>query len=129
MLAREPGASAMADSGSTLQTIMAILVGLLMLGLGATVSLAKFVRNVRELKGPLVGLACQTLAMPFLAYIFSIIFQFPAATTVSVIAIGCTPGETCKRCLRCLQGGVRAPTAGSVRAPRLPSRWRDTAEL
>lgn len=106
----------MADSGATLQTIMAVLVGLLMLGLGATVSLAKFARNVRELKGPLVGLASQTLAMPFLAYILAIIFQFPVATTVSIIAIGCTPGEAVRQPpSRCSPGCTRLPRQSSRR--------------
>jgi len=81
------------DSGATLQTIMAVLVGLLMLGLGSTVSVRSFMRNLRTAKGPIVGVLSQVLAMPFLAYILCVIFRFPAIVTISVIAIGCTPGE------------------------------------
>lgn len=72
--------------------MLVILVALLMLGLGSTVSVAKLRRAVVYWKAILVGLVCQVLLMPLLAYLLVIIFDLKTAEAVSIIVTGSVPG-------------------------------------
>jgi bile acid:Na+ symporter, BASS family len=72
---------------------MAVLVALLMLGLGATVSVPKFRRSIANWRGPFIGFVSQTFFMPLIAFLLCVIFQLDQVTALSVVAIGCSPGE------------------------------------
>lgn len=45
-----------------LQTLLGVLVALLMLGLGATISFQGLKRSIRNWRAPLVGFCCQVRA-------------------------------------------------------------------
>lgn len=82
-----------ATSGVALiQTLLIIIVFLLMMGLGATVTVADFKQTLKTPKGPIAGLLSQFGVMPLVAYLFAKALGVSNATGLSMVLIGCTPG-------------------------------------
>ncbi|MCA9637098.1 MAG: bile acid:sodium symporter, partial [Myxococcales bacterium] len=76
------------------QALLGILLIVLMMGLGATLSVANFREILRSPKGPLIGLASQYGWMPLVAFGLAKGLDLPPAMAVSLIVVGCTPGGT-----------------------------------
>ncbi len=68
-------------------------LGLIMLGLGLTLTLADFKRVIRMPRAVIVGLACQMLVLPMVAYGLVVAFALPPELGVGMILLAATPGS------------------------------------
>ncbi len=76
------------------QGLLGVLLIVLMMGLGSTLTLANFREILRRPKGPLIGLASQFGWMPLVAFALATLLELPDAMAISLIVVGCTPGGT-----------------------------------
>jgi len=76
------------------QAISAIVVGFVMLGMGASLTLGDFGRVLRQPHGVAIGLACQFGIMPLLGFTLVRVLDLPGAVAVGVLIIACMPGGT-----------------------------------
>ncbi len=74
--------------------LLAVLLAVLMAGMGASLTLADFKTVLRRPRGPLIGLASQYGWMPLIAYGLCRGLGLPDDLAVSLIVVGCTPGGT-----------------------------------
>jgi bile acid transporter len=74
--------------------LLALLLAVLMAGMGASLTLADFKAVLRRPRGPLIGLASQYGWMPLIAYGLCRGLGLPDDLAVSLIVVGCTPGGT-----------------------------------
>lgn len=87
------------------------LLGLVMFGMGLTLSVNDFKMVLTKPTDVLIGILSQFIIMPVLAYILCIILQLPAEVAVGVILVGCCPGGTSSNVMTFL---ARGDTALSV---------------
>lgn len=85
---------ALAMLGPIEKALLAVLLLVLMTGIGTTLSGAHFRSILRSPKGVLVGLASQFGWMPLVAYGLAKVLGLPPAMAVGLVLIGCTPGGT-----------------------------------
>jgi len=76
------------------KALVGILVLVLMLGMGATLTAGDFRRVARHPRGVLIGLASQFGWMPLIAYALSKGLGLPQTAAVGLVLVGCTPGGT-----------------------------------
>ena len=76
------------------QAALALMVLVIMLGMGATIRIADFKNAIAQPKGFLVGMLCQFGLMPAIALGLALAFQLPAPIALSLIMVGATPGGT-----------------------------------
>ena len=76
------------------QALLALLLVVLMIGMGATLTVDAFREVLRRPRGPLLGLASQFGWMPLIAYLLASGLGLPPAMAVGLIVVGCTPGGT-----------------------------------
>lgn len=76
------------------KALLAILLLVLMTGIGATLSPGHFRDIVRSPKGVLIGLASQFGWMPLIAFALAKGLSLPAPMAVGLVLVGCTPGGT-----------------------------------
>lgn len=74
--------------------LLALLLAVLMAGMGASLTTADFKEVFRRPRGPLIGLASQYGWMPLIAYGLCRGLGLPDDLAVSLIVVGCTPGGT-----------------------------------
>lgn len=78
-----------------LQTILlALLLVVLMAGMGASLTLEDFREVLRRPRGPLIGLLSQYGWMPLIAFGLCKALGLPDDLAISLIVVGCTPGGT-----------------------------------
>lgn len=82
-----------------------ILLGVIMFGMGMTLSANDFKEVVKQPKSVAIGVAAQFIVMPLLAYGLAVIFQLPAEIAVGVILVGCCPGGTASNVITYLSKG------------------------
>ena len=76
------------------QSMIAVLLGVIMLGMGLTLTTGDF-RRVLALPGPvLAGLALQFTVMPLSGWALAHAFGLPAGLAVGLILVACCPGGT-----------------------------------
>jgi len=75
-----------------LQLIFAIVVILLMLGLGATLTPADFRQARKVWKAPLVAVLCQFVFMPLISFALAIGLGVTKEQGISMLVVGCSPG-------------------------------------
>lgn len=73
---------------------LAIMIFVLMFGMGATLTWADFARGLKKPKALIIGFLSQFGIMPALAFGLAKIFQLPDVVAMSLILVGCTPGGT-----------------------------------
>lgn len=73
---------------------LAIMVFVLMFGMGATLTWSDFSRSLRKPKALIIGFLSQFGIMPALAFVLARLFHLPDVIAMSLILIGCTPGGT-----------------------------------
>ena len=73
---------------------LAIMIILLMLGMGATLSWADFRHSLRNPKAFIIGILSQFGFMPLIAFSLAIALELPNEVALALIMIGCTPGGT-----------------------------------
>lgn len=80
---------------SELETkLLGVMMMVIMLGMGASLTFKDFAIALRKPQGVLVGLICQYGIMPALAYGLSQLLGLPPAYAIGLILMGCMPGGT-----------------------------------
>jgi bile acid:Na+ symporter, BASS family len=73
-------------------TIAPIALALIMLGLGASLTVKDFTRVCQNPKDFLIGLTCQLILLPIIAYFLIIILRTPIELALGVMLIAAAPG-------------------------------------
>lgn len=76
------------------QALLALLLVVLMIGMGATLTGDAFRQVLRSPKGPLVGLLSQYGWMPLVAFALAKGLGLPKEMAIGLVVVGCTPGGT-----------------------------------
>ena len=101
---------------------IAILLGVVMFGMGMTLSVEDFKGILRRPVDVFIGLVAQFTIMPLLAYGLAIIFQLPPELAAGVILVGTCPGGTASNVITYLAKGdlalsVSMSMASTILAP------------
>ena len=78
--------------GAAEQAMLAAMIFVIMLGMGATIHRTDVVAALRRRRAFAVALACQLLMMPLLAFLLALAFALPPPAALAMIMIGATPG-------------------------------------
>ncbi len=70
------------------------ILGIIMLGMGMTMTVDDFKGVLQSPKAVLIGVLAQFVVMPGLAYVLCKLFNLPPEIAVGVILVGCCPGGT-----------------------------------
>ena len=73
-------------------TIAPVALALIMLGLGASLTVKDFTRVAQNPKEFFVGLVCQLVVLPLIAYLLIIILKTPTELALGVMLIAAAPG-------------------------------------
>ncbi len=76
------------------KALLAVLLLVLMTGMGATLTPRNFSDIARRPKGVLIGLASQFGWMPLLAFVLAQALNLDEAFAIGLLIVGCTPGGT-----------------------------------
>lgn len=106
------------------QSIITILLGIIMFGMGMTLSLDDFKIVLKRPLDILKGTAAQFIIMPVLAFLLSKIFGLEEALMVGVVLVGTCPGGTSSNVISYMAGGdvamsVAMTTVSTLLAPFL----------
>ena len=74
--------------------LLGVLMMVIMLGMGASLTFKDFAIALRKPQGVLIGLLCQYGIMPFLAFSLAKVLGLPPAMAIGLILMGCMPGGT-----------------------------------
>ncbi len=74
--------------------LLGVMMMIIMLGMGASLTFKDFKIAFRKPQGILVGLLCQYGIMPFLGYLMAVVLGLPPAIAVGLLLMGCMPGGT-----------------------------------
>jgi BASS family bile acid:Na+ symporter len=74
--------------------LLGIMMMVIMLGMGASLTFKDFRIAFRKPQGILVGLVCQYGIMPFLGYLLAVALGLPPALAIGLMLMGCMPGGT-----------------------------------
>jgi BASS family bile acid:Na+ symporter len=88
------------------------MLGLIMFGMGMTLSPHDFQILLRRPKDVLIGTTAQFLIMPALAWLLTVLFQLPEELALGVILVGCCPGGTASNVITYLAKGDLALSVG-----------------
>ncbi|MGO2745322.1 bile acid:sodium symporter family protein [Microbacterium sp.] len=81
--------------GSALTTIgLPVALGIIMLGLGLSLTLADFARVLKQPKAVLVALLCQLVLLPAICFGLVLLFQLPPVLAVGMMMLAASPGGT-----------------------------------
>ena len=96
-----------------LKSYITWMLGIIMFGMGMTMTLADFKGVLQSPKAVCIGVIAQFVLMPSLVYLLCQLFQLPAEIAVGVILVGCCPGGHRIQCDHlygkrqyCIIGGV-----------------------
>ena len=100
------------------------VLGLIMFGMGMTMTAADFKGVLQSPKAVLIGVAAQFIVMPGLAYVLCKAFALPAEIAVGVILVGCCPGGTASNVITYMARGntalsVACTSVSTILAPLL----------
>ncbi|MFU0792183.1 bile acid:sodium symporter family protein [Virgibacillus proomii] len=103
---------------------ISILLGIVMFGMGMTLSLADFSEVVRHPKSVVIGVVSQFLLMPLIAYGLAKGLNLPPEIAIGVILVGACPGGTASNVMTFLAKGntalsVAITTVSTLLAPLL----------
>lgn len=87
---------------------ISLVLGIIMFGMGLTLSLQDFKGIIKAPKSVLIGVLAQYTIMPLLAYGLAHLFQLPPEVAVGVILVGCCPGGTASNVITYLARGNTA---------------------
>ncbi len=88
--------------------LLGIMMMVIMLGMGASLTFKDFRIAFRKPQGILVGLVCQYAVMPFLGYLLAVLLGLPPALAIGLILMGCMPGGTTSNIFTYFSKGVLA---------------------
>ncbi len=89
-------------------TLLGVMMMIIMLGMGASMTPRDVLLAFRKPKGILVGLVSQFAVMPLLAFALAMALGLPAPLAVGLILIGCMPGGTTSNIFAYFSKGVLA---------------------
>ncbi len=114
------------------------LLGIVMLGMGLTLSFKDFAEVSKNPKGVIIGVVAQFVIMPSIAFLLVKLFQLPPDLAIGVILVGACPGGTSSNVMTYLARGntalsVACTTISTLLAPILTpavfylfaSQWLD----
>lgn len=84
---------------------ISILLGIVMFGMGLTLSLNDFKMVLKAPRDVFIGIAAQFLIMPLIAYGLCVVLDLPPEIAVGVILVGCCPGGTASNVMTFLARG------------------------
>lgn len=76
------------------QALLALMIFVIMLGMGASLTIADFRAVFRKPRGVLIGFISQFGLMPFIAFTLATVLNLHPAYAIALILIGCLPGGT-----------------------------------
>lgn len=94
---------------------ISILLGIVMFGMGLTLTAQDFKEVFKRPKDVAIGVGAQFIIMPLLAYALAVGLQLPPEVAVGVILVGCCPGGTASNVMTYLARGD-TPLSVSVTA-------------
>ena len=80
--------------GAFEQTILALMIGVIMLGMGASLTPRDFYLALRRPYGLAIGVTAQYGIMPFLGFLLATFLTVPEAIAVGILIMACMPGGT-----------------------------------
>lgn len=81
--------------GSALTTIgLPVALGIIMLGLGLSLTLADFARVLKQPKAVIIALLCQLVLLPAICFGLVLAFQLPPILAVGMMMLAASPGGT-----------------------------------
>lgn len=86
------------------KALLAVLILVLMAGMGATLERRRFVDTLRQPRGLLIGLASQFGWMPLIAFGLAKGLGLPNELALGLLVVGCTPGGTTSNLFAYLAG-------------------------
>ncbi len=89
-------------------TLLGIMMMVIMLGMGASMTWRDFMLAFRKPRGIIVGLTSQFLVMPALGFALAMALGLPPAMAVGLILIACMPGGTTSNIFAYFSKGVLA---------------------
>ena len=84
---------------------IAPLLGIVMFGMGLTLTASDFREVVRQPRDVIIGILSQFLIMPIVAYLLCLVMHLPPEIAVGVILVGCCPGGTASNVMTFLARG------------------------
>ena len=93
-------------------TVISPLLGVIMFGMGMSLSLNDFRIVFSRPRDVLIGCAAQFTVMPLLAFLLSRLFALDEALAIGVILVGCCPGGTASNVITFLAKGDLALSVG-----------------
>jgi predicted Na+-dependent transporter len=88
--------------------LLSVMMMLIMLGMGASLTFKDFRIAFRKPQGILVGLLCQYAIMPFLGYLMASALGLSPALSIGLILMACMPGGTTSNIFTYFSKGVLA---------------------
>ncbi|MEM7214767.1 MAG: bile acid:sodium symporter [Pseudomonadota bacterium] len=76
------------------QTLLGIMVAVIMLGMGASLTPRDFYLALRRPYGLMIGVVCQYGIMPLLGFILAIVLVVPETIAIGILIMACMPGGT-----------------------------------
>ena len=81
--------------GSALTTIgLPVALGIIMFGLGLSLTLGDFARIAKHPRAVIIALACQLLVLPALCFSLVLLFHLPPVLAVGMMLLAASPGGT-----------------------------------
>ncbi|MEG0259117.1 MAG: bile acid:sodium symporter family protein [Lysinibacillus sp.] len=96
------------DNFTWIGPYVTVLLGIVMFGMGMTLSFGDFKLILQHPKGVLIGVVSQFIVMPGLAFLLAKVFQLSPEVAVGVILVGCCPGGTASNVMTFLSKGNTA---------------------
>ena len=84
------------------------MLGIIMFGMGMTMTVADFKTVLQSPKAVAIGVAAQFVVMPSLAYMLCKVFNLPPEIAIGVILVGCCPGGTASNVITYMAKGNTA---------------------
>jgi BASS family bile acid:Na+ symporter len=88
--------------------LLGVMMMVIMMGMGASLTWRDFLIAFRKPKGVLVGIFCQYGIMPLLSFTMAMLLGLPPALAVGLILMGCMPGGTTSNIFTYFSKGVLA---------------------
>lgn len=107
-----------------LKTYITWMLGIIMFGMGMTMTLGDFKGVLQSPKAVTIGVFAQFIVMPTLAYLLCKIFNLPTEIAIGVILVGCCPGGTASNVITYMAKGntalsVACTSVSTILAPIL----------
>lgn len=107
-----------------LKTYITWMLGIIMFGMGMTMTLGDFKSVLHSPKAVTIGVFAQFLVMPALAFLLCQLFNLPTEIAIGVILVGCCPGGTASNVITFMAKGntalsVACTSVSTILAPIL----------